>query len=75
MERGAVIEVSWMARRAIQTKSLARKSLPSTMVVGFGEFDSFIGAPIREAMYQDTTHIWLVVHGINDSRELCLLKG
>lgn len=75
MECGAVIEVAWVARRAIQTKCLARKSLPSAVTISFGELDSFIGTPIGEAMYQDTVQILVGIDCVDGSRELCLLKG
>ena len=53
MEREGVVEVSGVAGRAVETEGAAGELGSCAGVVGFCEFDGFVGTPVREAVDED----------------------
>ena len=53
LEGGCVIEVSWVAGRAVKTERLTGKLVSYTSVVCFGELDGFVGAAVGETVDED----------------------
>ena len=46
LEGGGVVEVPWMAGRAVKTECLTRQFLACACVVCFGELNGFVGAAV-----------------------------